>query len=469
MADHYMNPFDFVPLPGDGPKPLLESFREGANLEGYLTYNIEVKTPLHITGKITRKGSGEFNKKSFYKNYGKKVIPGASVRGMLAAYIEALTGSDLAIYTRGDEKSKSGPPYAKTFKSRHVGFLVASPKHTLDAKKERLPKRKKLKYERSNTLPPGFGQGVVEDAARHLFGYVDADEKKNENPAIEEGVKKPPAQMGKLVFEDIVVPENIKFETYPAWDLKTDAIMGGPNPRANTAWYFTPGKKEESRKRRVRNFVVWEILADKIRGRKFYYHQHIHKCHEKYEEWKRWNKDLVEYDVKAVTPGKDGKATLIPGGRIYFTGLTKPLLEFLVYAIALEKDQAHKLGGLKPFGFGSVKLHVDGLFYRDMQNPLKPIESQGLKVYRNYDLIFEPAYAKLKTIMHFPGKTERDDFVFVYPVYNQSGYSTEKKGFAFPESVGKNDPFDRAKAKKITLFFNKYQEKAKNHDAVMKR
>ncbi|MCK5721738.1 MAG: hypothetical protein KAI84_04320 [Gammaproteobacteria bacterium] len=483
---NYMNPFEFVPLPVNGPREIPTIIARGTpRLEGYLAYSLKALTPLHITGKTTKKDNC-FEKKSFYESYGKKIIPGSSLRGMIASFVEAFTGSDLGTFTRGDEKSKSNrPPYGKHYdennsqKCRHVGFLMASAddpietKNKLDKYHHRGQKKTRCRYERNETLPPRFGRHVVDDAARFLFGYVDQENEENKK-----------ASAGRLIFEDLIVPDDVKMVDQPAWDLNSNAVFGSPNPRANTAWYFTPG---ESRIRKTDSgFRVWEVLADKIRGRKFYFHQDPKACHEEYRKWQRkWLSDLTKYNVEAVEPG-----AAITNGRIYFRDLPETMLTLLAYSLMLpEMNMAHKLGALKPFGFGSVKIEIDELFYRDMANPLNPIESQGLKGKLVGSLIDQASYRFLKKIMHFPEPDEKKDYLFIYPPFNPGGKTSEEKGFAVVEQV-----YDRhlapgnvnrsnysgkqtrtsppghptpGKSKKTTLFFDHYQMKAKNFEKVI--
>ena len=483
---HYMNPFEFVPLPVNGPREIPTIVALGTpRLEGYLTYSLTTLTPLHITGKTTKENN-HFEKKRFYENYGKKVIPGSSLRGMIASFVEALTGSDLGAFTRGDEKSKSDRPvYGKRYdennaqKCRHVGFLMASADDHIETKNKsdeysyRGQTKKRCRYERNETVPPRFGRHIVDDAARFLFGYVDQDNEENKN-----------ASAGRLIFEDLIIPENVKMINPSVWDLDGKSVFGSPNPRANTAWYFTPG---EARVRKTdKGFRVWEVLADKVRGRKFYFHQRPESCHEEYRKWKRkWLSDLTEYHVEALEPG-----TAITNGRIYFRDLPETMLTLLVYSLMLpEMNMAHKLGAFKPFGLGSVRIEVDELFYSDMANPLSPIESQGLKGKLVGSLIDQVSYRFLKKIMHFPEDGEEKDYLFIYPPFNPKGKTAEEKGFAVVEQV-----YDRhlapgnvnrsncsvkqtatsppghptpGKSKKTTLFFDQYQMKAKNFEKVI--
>ena len=452
---HYMNPFDFVPLPPGGPKALPKDLLDERRLEGRITYRIQTLTPLHITGRTTKSGK-HFHTQYFNEAYGRKVIPGASVRGMLSAFIEALTGSDMRSFTRGNE---SGRPYAKS-RGRHVGFLMASPGDGVEGKTEkdtythRGQKKTRPLYERHDTMPRGFGRRKIEDAARCLFGYV-AQEKRDgdENGAAEIAVG------GRLAFEDIPLPAEMETVFSKAWDLDSDAIMGGPNPRANTAWYFTPGGPRM--RSTAEGHRVWEILADEVRGRKFYFHQRPEPCHAQYAEWKRWMKAMVEYQVEAIPAG-----ATIGGGRIDFTDLPESLLTLLAYAVALEPGMAHKLGGRKPYGFGSVALAIDGLDYRYMDEPLQPIKPEGLRGRLDTKLLDLGAYKRLKRILHFPQRGEEGDYLFVYPPFNPRGKDPEQRGFATVErAVG--DPPKPGNSQKITMYFDHYQKTAVNYKKVM--
>ncbi|MDM8539391.1 RAMP superfamily CRISPR-associated protein, partial [Desulfobacterales bacterium HSG17] len=216
---HYMNPFDFVPLSAAGPKQIPDDVLNDIRVEGYITYSLKTLTPLHINGKTTKSGS-HFDKKYFYESYGHKLIPGASIRGMLYSYIEALTGSDLSIYTRGDEEGSSKiPAYGKHFdprnaqKCRHVGFLMTSKDDNLKAKDKSVTynhrgksKTRKV-FEQNETLANKFGLHKVNDVARFLFGYVDEDKKENtdKNTLYTES-----ARAGRLIFEDVLLADNTK-------------------------------------------------------------------------------------------------------------------------------------------------------------------------------------------------------------------------------------------------------------------
>ncbi|RJQ59470.1 MAG: hypothetical protein C4530_09205 [Desulfobacteraceae bacterium] len=472
---HYMNPFDFVPLPLQGPWGIPGEVLQDRRLEGYLTYSLKTLTPVHITGKTTKSRSGNFFAvKSFYENYAKKVIPGSSIRGMIASFIEAVTGSDFGALTRGNEKNM---PYGKC-EGRHVGFLMASPDDPVEDRLKTIEysyhgqRKRRCLFERNKTLPPGFGRRVIEDAARFLFGYVKEGDGENQG-----------ARGGRLMFEDLVIPDTAKFVPRNAWDLDGEAVMGSPNPRANTAWYFTPG---EYRVRKTQEgHRVWEVLADKVRGRKFYFHHYPHTCHENYRAWGNWMPGLREYEVESLDANLE-----IQKGRIYFTDLPESLLLLLVFALDLSPDMGHKLGALKAFGFGSIRIETQDFLYRETTQPFAPLKSRSLEGTIPGELFDPTAFNFLKKILHFPAKKEESDYVFIYPPYNQQrNANNETRGFAVVERVedsriphgnvdrsncaqvsGSYGPAghpEPGKSKKITLFFDSYQKSAVNFQKVM--
>jgi CRISPR/Cas system CSM-associated protein Csm3 (group 7 of RAMP superfamily) len=470
---HQMNPFHFVPLPLDGPRALPQDVLDEPRYEGCIEYSIEVKTPLHITGKTTRNGN-HFDQKYFYENYGRKVIPGSSIRGMLAAFIEAVTGSDLRIFNRGDEEASGRRLYGKHYdptkpkNCRHVGFLLAAPDHPLPEKTQTTAYNHRGHYktrqlhECHDTLPPSFGMDKVADAVRFLFGYVNAQSEENRPAA------------GRLFFEDVIVPDDQNLlVTIQAWDLKGDPIMGGPNPRANTAWYFTTNSKPRLRnvpnpKKPTEPNNVWEVLADKVRGRKFYFHQEPARCHQEYKTWEKWvlTKDktetaMVEYKVDTIAAG-----TKIQNGKIYFVDMPKSLLSLVAWAITLDPDMAHKLGGLKPFGFGSVKLEITEIRFRAANDSFSlQKQNPGLGTACRKDLRFDPAYQSLKRVLHWPSAEEMSHYLFTYPYFNQTKNATpEQKGFA--QVANDLKPPCPENSKKITMFFDHYQQTAQNYSVV---
>ena len=497
MRPYLMNPFDFVPLPPDGPLELpLEILENETRYEGYIEYSIELLTPLHITGSIQSNGTGEsqhISKKTFLRDATNEnmVIPASSVRGTITSFIEALTGSDLSTFTVGDEADE---PYGENFnpaddkKNRPYGFKIQALDHPNNNARGRVNNHSGLyKYHITGTLPEGFGQKIRPDVAMFMFGYVND---LNENSA----------KRSRIKFEDILVQSKIETDIKTAWDLKGQSIIGGPNPRANTAWYFIPDSNLP--KRRPVNhgrMYVWDVLADKIRGRKFYFHQYPEACFKHYEEfWLKKTEEefakknegfidkMIKYDLECIKPSAQNKIT---EGRIFFNDLPSSILKLLIFALRPNNDIAHKLGGLKPFGFGSVRFKLDKLEYRPTDDIFaQPISNiSDLNEIFNGPLVDEIAWNWLQRILHFPTEKEKDDFIFIYPFFRTfkrkaikewcenkgkqfQDYNLDKydMGFANPELSFNDDDYpEPGKSKKLTMYFDEYQKKAINFGKVM--
>ena len=509
---HFLNPFHFVPLPEQGPIALSETALKGPRYEGYITYSLEILTPLHINGETfltkEKRKNGKVvecfaEKKCFRGPEGRVIVPGSSVRGVLASFIEAATGSDLYTYTRGDEGYplnrdpkentrdrllREKTPYAKEFGKRHVGFLMMSSTDPLHdaAEKEKYSythlSESKIRhcYERHEILPHLFGQGVTPDAASFLFGRVSKSTTNNEKPP---NITLP-SQRGRVMVEDLIVSddENDFLKMYPAWDVKGDAIMGGPNPRASTGWYFKPAKFRVRKYRDNWNNVdkfVCEALAGKVRGRKFYFHQTIEKCHMEYAKRIGWGDGLKEYSVEAIASKK-----ILKHGRIYFSDLSGNMLQLLLFSMKLENGMAHKLGGLKPFGFGSVKFKIEQIMLRNDKEPFESLYSAHVPDGTGV-VLYKEAYDLLKDILRFPKPSEEADYVFVYPTMKfgkncadwEKAFSTvatmngrpanNRDDLSWCEKLDVKDG-NYPEFKKITMFFDQYQKGAKNYQKVLK-
>ncbi len=107
---HNPNPFDFVPFARE-PKLLRpEDFdRMGRKISGYLDVTITALTPVHVVGTYQR-GDGE-SQSRMYRQDGSPMIPAATIRGMLRAFIEALTSGWVSSATE---------TYPKTYGQRHL-------------------------------------------------------------------------------------------------------------------------------------------------------------------------------------------------------------------------------------------------------------------------------------------------------------------------------------------------------------
>ncbi len=481
MADYCMNPFDFVPMP---IRPKAYVAPAGPRWEGVIHYTLQILTDIHITGQ-TRAEERHFKAKAFYRRGNIRAIPGSEIRGMLSGYIEAITGSDLRAFTRGNEKGHDNRmPYARRFggddneKGRHVGFLIAAADHPLPERSHpptitynhnSTMKTRNL-FERTETLNNGFGQGKTEDAARFLFGHVRQEEEiadqTADTPTDAEEQAHEMARKGRLIFEDVDAT------TYPtgslqAWDIDK-AIIGSPNPSASTAWYFTSNTPPRDRRGTfdyygvTTPYHVWEILADKVRGRKFYYHQDPRECFKLYQKFSK--KQMFPYDVETLPPHNTQTLT----GRLYFKDLPEEMLRLVVNALELPPANgvvmAHKIGALRPFGFGSLRFAVDRLEARQHDSLFAPLTAQNVAHWRTpqqENLYYDRAKILLGKILQWPDATRMSRFKFQYPPFTKQGFAQ------FENANGRPAP-TRGNAMKPTMFFDYYQEQAENFRDVMR-
>lgn len=510
--DHYMNPFDFVPLP-DKPLAIPDSILSEPHYEGVLSYTMEVLQPLHIGGAIEKKGHA-VSKRHFFRSAQGPVIPGASIRGMLLSAIEAITGSDVyKRYTRGDEGFTVTNPteakYAKRYDAsnpnncRHVGWLAMAED---DPFQKDMSEEAKRAFERRRTLPNGFGLGKVMDVATYLFGRVTEAKVKSKDSESGSQTEDTCSQRGRLCFEDIIVPPDLLSWDFKALDLNSDSSFGAPNPRANSAWYFTHShfrrRHAFNRNNPARPHIVWEALADKLRGRKFYFHHDAARCIEYYKnEWAppmEGRLPLVQHAIEAVTPSVGRNKPLT--GQILFRDMPFSLVQLLHNTVSLPEQFAYKLGGLKPMGFGSIMLYSTGLCWRRQDAPLSSIKPLTDAEWTNFKenvawqrLYYDPAFEIFKKIHRHPEDWSNKNWQFYYPPYRQvprngqpyRDFLKQKfeenpclKGFAQPPQVnaaGRNkvgtreivtdlgpEHFD-----KLTMFFDHYQKTAANYTAVM--
>jgi hypothetical protein len=117
---------------------------------------------------------------------------------------------------------------------------------------------------------------------------------------------------------------------------------------------------------------------DKIRGRKFYWHQ-------KYLANKNKNEILERFSKK--TKNKYPEISFIETNQefifnVHFENLTDEELKILMYSIELEKDLWHKIGRAKSYGFGSCEMKINKLFF-DKDNKYKSFENVVEEIDKN--------------------------------------------------------------------------------------
>jgi len=409
---HPLNPFDFVPL---AKEPLLKTTDDWLNYgslqTGYLDLQITARTPLHIVGRQETVEKGQqITKSHFYRRNGKAYIPGATIRGLLRAFIEAACNG---------WASQMTPFYSVKPGKRQVGFLV------IDTPEEELKDAVVDKTLQFSSLPPAYvaqpkPDGKI-DLASFLFGYIPKDG---------EGWR------GLIAIDDAPVAETLwedAGEKFQAPDIKGEAFMGGPNPSARTWWYHQP---QAIRKRFVKSNIkgkmttmtVLDFLGKGFRGRKFYYHQDPKLCLPQYTG-PVWNSPY-HFDLECLPRSKKTEVF-----RLYFEQLPLKLAYLLAWALAPHPLMRHKLGYGKAYGYGSISISIAGCHFRKPSLPeviavqpevadeiknlawnVSAIKAKGLD-----DFVDMGSLEKLFPILHYPDKDPLS-VVFRYPKFSEDGF-----------------------------------------------
>ncbi len=532
----YMNPFDFVPFHGQPNLTTLDEwkFLDGGNLiSGKIELKLKAITHLNITGEIITEGR-HMKMRKFYrrKQDGTSLpcIPGSSIKGTIRSYIEALTNGFVSSYNIGDEgidearqnyhdgryAKKKGDPHSRPqIQGRHIGFLTASYPHDLPDKEFNVSGKGQRKYfEFKDVLPEGFKvpeKITIEDkidVASFLFGItaLPVDKKDKETAG---------ALRGRVKFSDIFFKESSLSSNgnHPkSLDIASDASFGAPNPSISNWWYFTPN---EIRNRNGRA----EFVGDKLRGRKFHFHQQPSQCISHYQNNWTHIKDrdgrniLVRYDVECIKADEISETFYIT-----FNKVPKTLLEVFITALCPSRTVRYKLGALKPFGFGSVefcvnrilieksgisKLDLVDLYGGDIfeeNNELRTWANRGQdrnepngeekareEELADKGLVDPKSWDWLRFILHYSQNLNYNDRIFVYPPYNQDRRANaEKKGFAQTLQLTNNQLYTGSRNinipcstdliqiaedlhknnKKLPIDFHVYQTRAENYKKI---
>jgi len=408
---HPLNPFDFVPF---AKEPLLKTtagwLNDGSLQTGYLDLQITARTPLHIVGRqetVEKKGQ-QITKSHFYRRNSKAYIPGATIRGLLRAFVEAACNG---------WASQMTPFYSVKPGKRQVGFLAVD---TPDEELEKAVVDKTLQF----ALPPAYvaqpkSNGPI-DLASFLFGYIPKDG---------EGWR------GLITIEDAPAEAaswDEGGEKFQLPDIKGEAFMGGPNPSARTWWYHQP---QAIRKRKIRRpgssdtMTVLDFLGNGFRGRKFYYHQDPKLCLPQYAG-PDWNSPY-RFDLECLPRG--AKTGLF---RLYFEQLPLKLVYLLAWALAPHPLMRHKLGYGKAYGYGSISISIADCRFRKSSLPeaqavppetadeiknlawnVSVLKAKGLD-----DFVDMGSLEKLFPILHYPDDKTPLSLVFRYPKFSEEGF-----------------------------------------------
>jgi hypothetical protein len=409
----WMNPFWFVPMDGTPASQLTLAqwgvYDEGTRtrpqakdlLTGKIIATLTTLTPLHVSGRIEAPPVGAMRQRYFYRRIhpsdpagkSRPVVEGASLRGMLRSYVEALTNGVASSYITGYEhssKQAQSGPYAKDKNRRHIGFWVGrepagktSSKERFAAYREQFPTPGGNRYRFgdregvkrcdepahmmmpesigdrvANDLAPKGGRALHVDATTLMFGLVGLEGEKSGrkdakayNPAQPVPV---PAIAGRVRFTDAWFQESDLQQDLTSLDLDGKAILGGGKPSKSSWWYFKP---DVIRQRQVsagsNTFQLAEFVGGQLRGRKFYFHQEPGRCVQWYlDHWQHQNIRTVS--TECIRSGARSETF-----SIHFEDLPRSLVQLLLVALSPSCGVRHKLGALRPFGFGSVEIQVE--------------------------------------------------------------------------------------------------------------
>ncbi|MBI5206205.1 MAG: hypothetical protein HY934_00260 [Candidatus Firestonebacteria bacterium] len=471
---HYMNPFDFVEFVKEINRKTINEWN-GLNgnklFSGRIYLTLKTITPLNISGEIKiNPDAKSISEKKFYKQkYSNSLlpcIPANSIKGMLRSYIEALTNGFVSSYNLEYKKEKT---------KRNIGF-----------------KAEEVIY-RQFQLPKVFDYySTPVDISSFLFGLtaLPSEDKKKFVGALK----------AKIEFSDVFF-NNDEIKIYTALDLPDEKVpFGVPKPQKNNWWYFMPEKITKN------NMGNAEFIGSKYRGRKFYFHQDPKQCIKYYyEEWK--HQKLIKYNAECI----DSDKASIPF-YINFNKVPESLLKLLLTALCPGRTVRHKLGSLKPFGFGSVEFNIEKILFQkngwDRFESIKVTEATVLeedqelkKLIEKFKerkepnreisviedelikegLINENTWKALRFILHCPENLKEDNRKFIYPIFrkkeNGEILTAKQKGFAqtvryeneYSSKISMKDLreivvelFEDVTNGKQTIDFDFYQTKADN-------
>lgn len=522
MPEH-LNPFWFVPVDGKAaPRLTLDEWFRGELLTGYVELEVRALTDTHVGGEIEAPELAMVRRHFYRKpDPGRTrervpTVEGSSLRGMVRAYLEALTNGWVSSHV---------VKYPKQLDRRHLGFWVGrDPAGGPDDRefKETFPTPRGPRHRYGDAVGPtlvgrpthlfppdrlddGVDRQVRLDPVTAMLGLVTLDRKgEGEDPDAVVSVA------GRVAFDDAVFePASMGF--VESLDLNGGAVFGGPKPSRSNWWYFTP-KEVRLRVAHLnsgRSLRMAEFVGGELRGRKFYFHQEPRRCVDWY--LRMWgHQRLVRVATECVQPGRASRPL-----RVHFRDLPESLVKLLLVGLFPSARVRHKLGALRALGFGSVELvplDVRVLRSGSASLSLDPyVTDEGLLAFargrpdlgaqevqqREYAvghlatgaprserlwLVDEKAWSRLSLVAYYPRQLDTPHRLFVYPPYRQDRESRDlQRGFARPvlenevdelrrgtvtSPVALEKVLDRLWNRRQTIDLDRYQERATHYPAV---
>jgi CRISPR/Cas system CSM-associated protein Csm3 (group 7 of RAMP superfamily) len=383
----FHNPYNFVPaIPrvvsnaelGD-KKPIGHDRFHAGFYSGKLTIGMTVKTPLLAIDTANVEVDGEHKKYPVRIENDKPFINPTAVKGMLRSAYEAITNSRMSVFQSSNYKCLS---YRARERNRYI--RKEYPKSPADLLHD--------------SLKPAANLSQLSPADR-VFGWVSQECSGAYRGQIRIGAYRGQIRIGSITTETTDAIQNFS-------DLPLN-ILGQPKPQQGRFYVAeTPNGEAQTEARNNENAGYKQGRG--LRGRKVYpHHAHIENdnfwfANSDFEEnVDHWCEELTnskgkKYFREYLRPRKGNrqqrdsqnrsiKGWIKPGTvfkfDIHFTNLSKVELGALVWLLDLPENHFHRLGGGKPYGFGSVRLEITSEeitsgedlkeFYRSLDSNLK--------------------------------------------------------------------------------------------------
>lgn len=200
--------------------------------------------------------------------------------------------------------------------------------------------------------------GMLENTGKHVSYSYASKVRITDAKLIQPAVDRDKLFDAPLVLPELGEPKPgcVEFYTESPYEL-TEEKAHSDKYIENREGYWTYYYKDVGKI----NHVPLEKNQPKLRGRKFYWHSNP-DCKSIRE---KTGEKLSAMKVR-IRPMKKNNQPLF-FFRVYFEQLNKQQLQQLKWTLDFEdRNCAHKIGRAKPLGFGSVKIQVDALVFREI-------------------------------------------------------------------------------------------------------
>lgn len=420
------NPFEFVPFKRTKIIDPIKCDASKTLYSGWLEVSLESLTPVHIAGKqvpAPNKSGSRISTSSFYQQNDIPTIPGSSIKGMLRAFLEALTCGWV---------SQVNDIYPKEKGDRHVGYGAFS--HYTNEHRKSIPSHSWTANPYIASMFEPVPDLTKVDIATYMFGIVTEKASADANADA-----KANALRSKVYIEDCPIRSE-QLKEYEIPDIEGEAFMGGAHPSASSWWYMLP---DEIWRRNTAGNTLAEFVGLRYRGRKFYFHQDPKLCIKWYDQhWVRLNQrpnrpaiPYYKYKINCMRPQESSVF------RIYVDRLPSSFFALLCLLLSPGKNIKHKLGYGKAYGYGSIKMEITQTMLRiekeaDWPEPLTShmtkvseiingaFSDDNLKNNGILSFIDKPSLETLARILgyHLDDPAQKE-LIFCYPPFDRLNFS----------------------------------------------